>query len=80
MIFLITALAVYGLSSLLTSYDGLWGMFKTLRDKYPNSALQCTVCTSVWVAVPTMLLAYFCLPVVLPFAIVGVVIVLERVS
>ena len=80
MIFLITALAVYGLSSLLTSYDGLWGMFKTLRDKYPNSALQCTVCTSVWVTVPMMLLAYFCLPLVVPFAIVGVVIVLERVS
>jgi len=77
--FLITALAVYGLSSLLTSYDGPRSVFDRLRRKFPSSALQCLICTSVWVSVPMMALAYFAgIVFVVPFAIIGVVLLLER--
>jgi len=79
MVFLITALSVYGLASLITGYDGPKGMFLKLRNKYPYSAINCTVCLSCWIALPMILTgAYLGLAFLAPFAIVGVVILLER--
>jgi len=77
--FLITALAVYGISALITQYDGPWGLFARLRAKLPNSAFWCAVCLSVWVVIPMILLATYTgifIPSV--FAIIGVVILLEK--
>jgi len=79
--FLITALAVFGLSSLLTSYDGAWGVFRKLRDKFPDSFLHCTVCTAVWLSIPIILLGAFVgVWSIAPIAIVGVVIIIERLT
>ena len=78
--FIITALAVYGLAALISSYDGAWSIFARLRNKYPNSPLQCAVCTSVWLVLPIMALSYFGGVIfVVPFAIIGVVILLEKI-
>lgn len=48
---IISSLATYGVSSLLTNYEGFHGIFSKLRDKYPDSFLQCLVCTSVIVSI-----------------------------
>lgn len=77
--FLITALAVYGLSALICEYDGLFNVFKRLRGRFPGSFLTCVVCTAVWLSVPVILLGvYGGIAYITPLAIVGVVIVLER--
>jgi len=77
--FIITALAVYGLAALVSSYDGAWSVFARLRNKFPNSALHCTVCLSVWLSIPIILLGtYIGLWFIAPLAIVGVVIFLEK--
>ena len=78
--FIIAALATYGISSLVTSYDGLYEVFLKLRQKYPHSAFNCPACLSVWFAVIFTLLIYLgFLWLLVPLAIVGVVIILERV-
>jgi len=74
-------LAVYGTSSLLTSYDGLYGIFLRLRNKYPNSALECLVCTSVYVSVilfiPIILgIGYV---VLTPLAAIGAVMLIKEI-
>lgn len=75
---IITIFAVYGISVLLTASDGPWGIFIRLRNKFPNSPLQCLKCTATWVSFwlfVVMLLGWsFWL---IPFAIVGVVITIE---
>lgn len=77
--FLITALAVYGLSELLTTYDGAFSVLKRLRDKYPESALSCLICVSCWIVVPMMLLAiYGGIIFITPFAIIGVIMIVDR--
>lgn len=75
----IAALATYGISALVTQYDGFGHVFLKFRNSYPKSALTCTVCLSVWVAV--IFAAIFWLGwayILSPLAFVGVVIVLER--
>lgn len=75
-------LAVYGVSSLLTSYDGLYGVFLRLRNKYPNSALKCLVCTSVYVSVALFI------PIILgvgyivltPLAAIGAIILIKELT
>ncbi len=79
MSFIITALAVYGLAALVSSYDGLYGVFARLRNKYPNSPLHCTVCLSCWLVVPIILLGAFVgIWAIAPLAVIGVVILFER--
>lgn len=50
--FIIAVLAVYGLSYLLVKTDGVWGVFYHLRNSGKFKALECMVCTSVWVTIP----------------------------
>ena len=77
---IVLCLATYGLSSLLTSYDGPGDAFLKLRNKYPRSALKCNVCTSVYVGTVLFFMAWFGLAIFLvPLAIVGFVIILEDV-
>lgn len=76
---LITTLATYGVSKLLTDYDGFGDIFYKLRAKKYLKMLTCTTCTSVWVA--TIFCIVFALGFaiwLLPFAIVATVIILER--
>lgn len=76
----ITALATYGVSRLLTEYSGPGSIFLQMRVALPNSPLDCVVCTSVWVAA-----LFFGILLIgggyllTPFAIVGVVMLLEDV-
>lgn len=77
--FLVLALAVYGISALMSEYDGPKGMFKTLRDEYPESPLTCAVCLSVWLSIPILIIGtQLGMIFITPFAIVGVVILLEK--
>lgn len=73
-------LAVYGVSSLLTSYDGLYAVFLRLRNKYPNSALKCMVCTSVWASlvlfIPILLGIGFI--ILTPLAAIGAIILIKE--
>jgi len=79
--FLITALAVFGLAALITSYDGPGSIFARLRNKYPNSPFHCTLCTATWLIIPIMLLAFFAgMVFVVPFAILGTIIIIERLT
>lgn len=77
--FIIYVLAVYGVSALMTSYDGLGGVFLRIRNKYPHSVFTCIVCLSVWVAVllfiPIMLgLGNF----LTPLAVIGAIILIKE--
>lgn len=56
---LILILGVYGVSKLLTDYDGPWGVFYNLRKLKFMGALHCTICVSVYVAVVMSLLLFF---------------------
>lgn len=77
--FLITALAVYGISSLITQYDGPFNGFCRLRDRFPSSALHCVVCVSVWLTVPIVLAGVYAgVAFIAPLAIVGFIILLEN--
>lgn len=80
--FIIYVLAVYGVSTLISDYDGPNNIFYRLRSKYSKSALTCTVCLSVWVAlilfIPILLgIGYLVLS---PLAVIGGVILLERLT
>lgn len=76
----IVTLATFGLSSLIADRDGPAGIFLRLRKRYPNSPFHCTVCTATWVAIIFFIVLLtgfgYCLT---PLAIVGVVILLERI-
>lgn len=54
---LLLILSVYGASKLLTEYDGPFNVFYRLRNNL--NFLNCTVCTSVWVAILFSLLLFF---------------------
>lgn len=76
---IIIGLSVYGLASLVTSYDGVKDIFLTLRNKYPRSALICTVCLSVWLVLPIYLAVLSGLQLYLiPLAVIGLIIFLEK--
>lgn len=73
---IIAALATYGISKLLVEYDGFGDVFYKLRQIELLSMLNCTVCTSVYIAIP---IAFFAGVGVLGyFAILGLVILLEK--
>ena len=74
---LLLSLATYGVSKLITDYDGAFDIFYKLRGKY--KALTCTVCVSFWVAAIFCIVYYLGLTLLLlPLAIVGIVILLEK--
>ena len=74
---LILILSVYGMSKLLVDYDGPFGIFYTLRNHV--GALNCTVCTSVYVAILfSVLLALGWYWFITVFAVVGAIIFVEQ--
>lgn len=76
---LIGVLATFGLAALVTNYDGPLSVFISLRSKY--RVFECTVCLSVWIApVILALLALGATWLVWSCAVVGAVILLERLS
>lgn len=51
------SLSIYALSTLLTAYEGLGGVFTYLRTLKPlESLLTCPVCTGFWIALPFLLI------------------------
>lgn len=76
---IIAALSTYGLSSLIVYKDGPFDVFLKLRNKYQTSAIHCVTCLSVWVSVPFVILIFLGLTwLLVPLAIVGIVILLEK--
>lgn len=72
----ITALATLGISVIITQYDGPCGIFQKLRSKIPKSPITCTVCLSVWVAIPLSIITEIGLVGYL--AVIGFIIIEER--
>ena len=72
---LVAILATYGISTLLSEYNGARDVFVYLRTKM--SVFRCTVCLSVWVAVVIALLQGMSFTEYL--AVVGGVISLDRI-
>lgn len=49
----ISALCIYGVSSLVVNYDGAFGIFERLRRvKAMRSVTSCQVCTAFYVTLP----------------------------
>lgn len=72
----IATLATFGISAIISNYDGPFNILTCLRAKV--SAARCCVCMAVWLAIPIAvslnigLIGYL--------AILGSVILLERVT
>lgn len=64
---ILAILSAYGLSTLVSDYDGPFNVLTSLRGRF--SALYCTVCASFWLSVPVSLL--FGVGVVEWLAVVG---------
>lgn len=73
---ILAVLATFGTSALITNYGGPIGIFIKLRSK--TNVLQCTVCLSVWVAIPISIVSGISL--IEYFATLGCVILLERLT
>lgn len=61
LVLIITSLAVYRLSRMLTDEEGPWSVFTRLRglaapDTWLGRGLECVMCVSVWVALPVTVL------------------------
>lgn len=52
--FVITLLAVFGISALIANYGGPYDVFDRLKSEF--KLMRCTVCLSVWVGIPIALL------------------------
>lgn len=77
--FILAALATFGLAALVSNYDGAFGILLRLRRKF--RVLDCTVCLSTWLALPMLYLTSIGeMTVVLAFAIIGLVIIAERIT
>jgi len=47
---LVATIATFGVSALISTYDGSFGVLRRLRSRV--KVFECTVCTAVWIAVP----------------------------
>jgi len=74
--FVYAVLATFGVSALISNYDGPQGVLVLLRAHV--AAARCCVCLSVWLGIPIALLTG--VGVVGYLAIVGTVILLERLA
>lgn len=74
---LLATLATYGISSLLTMYDGPWDAFIKLRDKFPFPPFTSLMVMCIYVGIPVAYLSGLCLLEYL--AMIGIVAILERI-
>lgn len=75
----LSALATFGAAALISDYDGVFDIFLRLRKK--SKAFGCIVCLSFWIAIPMLYLTSIgIMAVVYLFAIVGLVIITERLT
>lgn len=70
---IIVVLAVYAVSTLLAEYNGFRDIFMKLRKK---GLPDCSVCLSVWIAIPISIIAG--LSIVEYLSVIGGVILLSR--
>lgn len=80
---LVAILATWGISALLYYAHGPGDMFLKLRDwlqahgpAFVADQLECFWCTALWVSIPVSVLAWVCLPLLLPLALFGASILL----
>jgi hypothetical protein len=72
--FIMGALAVYGVSTLMSDYGGPKSLLLQLRTKY--KLFDCSVCIGVWVAIPIAILLH--VGIVGYLAFIGTNIILSR--
>lgn len=70
---IIAAIATYGVSALIAEYGGPFDIFLRLRQKL--RVLECTVCLSVWLAIPISIFSG--LDIIGYLAVIGAVIIIE---
>lgn len=70
---IIAATATYGVSALVSEYSGPFDIFFRLRQRL--RVLECTVCLSVWLAIPISIFSG--LDIMGYFAVIGVIIIIE---
>lgn len=76
---IVVALATFAVSALISTYDGPGHIFLHLRSRFPDSPMHCTVCMSIWIAIPFSIVFILGWTYgLMPLAIVGAVILLER--
>lgn len=76
---IILILSTYAISALLTRYDGAGHIFLRLRNKYPDSALQCAVCTSCYVIIPLFIIYTFGYSFwLIPAAVIGAMVIIDE--
>lgn len=77
--FIITALAVYGMSTLIAEYDGPFDIFKKVRGSTKSSLFTCVVCIACWLAIPVTLLGlHVGILWLMPLAVIGAITFGER--
>ena len=76
---IILALATYGVSKLISDYDGPFDILYRLRNIKVLKALLCVVCTSIYVGVALSIVWALGHALWLtPLALVGIVVILEE--
>lgn len=70
----IATLGTYGVATLVSDYDGAFGIFKRLRKL--GEVFECNICLTPWIALPIAYLAG--LSFVEYLAVIGLVIIIER--
>jgi hypothetical protein len=77
--FILISLATFGMAALITGYDGPASILARLREK--SEVFRCTVCLSVWIAIPVCMIAALGGMVVISIlAVIGAVILIERLT
>lgn len=79
---ILSAFAVYGVTTIITEADGPFGIFYRLRQLEWLGALQCFMCTSVYVAAVTSLFVASSLPewVIFTFGLSGAAILAHKLT
>lgn len=73
---IISSIATFGISALISNYDGPGEILFKLRKKVPLT--RCTICLGVWAGIP---IAYFMgVGIIGYLAIIGLVILVERLT
>ncbi len=72
----LTAVATFGVSATLTGYDGPFELFSKFRALIP--LFQCTVCLSVWIAMPIAIIVG--VGIIEYLAALGLIVLAERLT
>lgn len=75
---ILAILSTYGISTLISEYDGPFNLFVKLRNMDVSKVTSCSVCLSVWIAIPVSIIIG--LTLVYYLSVIGAVILLNRIE